>query len=73
MKKKQSSQNFHDKKKYLGVATGHNEDFTLTFITFCLLFRYFAFFLGALNKCEKLKTKKNSDSLLIRVILVVFR
>ena len=60
MEKQKSSHDLHDVKKYLGVATWYYEDFTSTFITF--FFCYFnisLFFLGALNKCEKLR-KKNS-------------
>ena len=36
-KEKKSSYNFYDVLKYLGVATGDYDDFTLNFIIFLLL------------------------------------
>ena len=37
MKKKKSLENLGDLKKYVGVATGDYDDFTLIFIIFLLL------------------------------------
>ena len=45
MKKKKSSLNVYDIKKYLMVATVDYDNFTLIFIIFLLLLWYFAIFI----------------------------
>ena len=58
--KKKSSQNLHDVKKYLGVATGDNDDFTFIFIIFLLILDISIFLLGKRHKCAKLQKKKKN-------------
>ena len=58
MKKKESSQNVHDAKKYLGVATGDEDMILLQLSIFFSSYHDIApFLLATSKKCVKLKKK----------------